>query len=56
MIGVAAGAAFGVDECWWDELGTPVPAHPHGPVAVVAHPMVEFAEQNAIINIGGAAV
>ena len=57
MVGVAAGAAFGVDLWWWDELREAVVGiHPHLPFTLVDDVVVSIAEQSAVAEACGAAV
>ena len=57
VVGVALGAAFGVDGGWWEEFGVSVGAEAGLPAAVVVEQaVVSAADQAGVGQGGGAAV
>src|SRR5262245_56855880 len=50
---VASGASMRVECGWWEEFWGSVD-QPHVPIAVVHQPMMEAAEEDAVVNVGAA--
>src|SRR6266545_7732227 len=53
---VAAGVLFGVDPGGWGEFGQAVAGDADGPVLVVCGVVVSGAEEDGVVQVGGAAV